>query len=183
MRLCAELEPQRQMGAASLSPSPWPPGAVRWSRRREEGQEEGVRSQSRSRSRAGNELRTPAGEAAHLSSCSAAHQSPQPRFRVSPAFPRAATSLARCAARNDPRALRNFPASAAGFRAGLTWRLRRKPIWQVQVQGPRGLHGQSPRPPFKNQGNRCWEQKYGQRGARADTQMSGRPGPFSFLHS
>lgn len=37
-------------------------GGVRWSRRREEGQEEGVRSQLRSQSPAGNQLRAPARE-------------------------------------------------------------------------------------------------------------------------
>lgn len=75
--------------------------------------------------------------AAHLTSCSTAHLSPQPRFRVSPAFPRAATSLARPAARNGARALPNFPASAARSRAGLTRRLPRRPTRRTGA-GPEG---------------------------------------------
>lgn len=94
--------------------------------------------------------------AAHLASCSTAHLSPQPRFRVSPAFPRAATSLARPAARNGARALPNFPASAAQRGRGRDW-LGAYPadLPAVRVPGPRGLLAQSPRPAFKNQGNRC----------------------------
>lgn len=76
--------------------------------------------------------------AAHLASCSTAHLSPQPRFRVSPAFPRAATSLARPAARNGAR-LAQLPRerSAARSRAGLTRRLRRRPTRRTGA-GPEG---------------------------------------------